>query len=401
MRGTIVNRGTSWGYKVYITDPQTGARKQKWFGGFRTRKEAEVQLADMLAKIHGGGMVPTTKLTLAEFLEDWLTKYVAGNVRETSLRSYRDIVRAHLVPGLGRIPVRKVSPLDVHGYYTAKRKPEKPASGETSRALSPSTVRKQHAVLHAALQHAVQNGLLAANVCDRVKPPRRQRKEPRRWDVGQVKRFLAEAKRVLPFRIYTLFLTLRTAGIRPGEALGLRESDVDLVTGAITIRQKFHRLGGSKRDGEPTNLLFGPPKSDKGQRVIEIPPDLVEALRTVMAENARLRREFGAQYHDLEENGPLVFCQDDGRPLNWENIARRHFRGIVTRLKLPVIWPYEFGRHAHAAWLYEQGVHPTIISQRLGHSSTAFTMDTYGYLDRGLQSPVVAKLQAWLNENAP
>lgn len=201
--------------------------------------------------------------------------------------------------------------------------------------------------------------------------------------------------------MYTLFLTLRTTGIRPGEALGLRRPDVDLATGAITIRQKFYRLGGSKRDGEPTRLLFGPPKSDKGQRVIEIPPDLVEDLRRVMDEQDRLRREFGVGYCDLGEHGPLVFCQDDGKPLIWENIARRDFQRIVKRLKLPVIRPYEFGRHAHAAWLYEQGVHPTIISQRLGHASTAFTMDTYGYLDRGLQAPIVAKLQKWLDENAP
>lgn len=212
---------------------------------------------------------------------------------------------------------------------------------------------------------------------------------------------LGEIKRSLPQRIYTLFLTLRTTGIRPGEALGLRWSDVDLALGALTIRQKFYRLGGSKRDGEPTRLLFGPPKSDKGKRSIEIPPELVEALRTLKAEQDCLRQEFGFQYQDLGEHGPLVFCQDDGRPLNWVNIARREFRRIVTRPKLPVIRPYEFGRHAHAAWLYEQGVHPTIISQRLGHSSTAFTMDTYGYLDRGLQSSVVARLQAWLEENAP
>lgn len=198
-----------------------------------------------------------------------------------------------------------------------------------------------------------------------------------------------------------MFLLLRTTGVRPGEALGLREQDCDLVTGAITIRQKFYRLGGSKRDGEPTRLLFGPPKSDKGERTIEIPPDLVEDLRKLKAEQDRLRKEFGAEYCDLGDHGPLVFCQDDGRPLNWENIARRDFRRIVKRLKLPMIRPYEFGRHAHAAWLYEQNVHPKIISERLGHSSVAFTMDTYGYLDRSLQAPVTAKIQAWLDENAP
>lgn len=188
--------------------------------------------------------------------------------------------------------------------------------------------------------------------------------------------------------------------MRPGEALGLREQDCDLVMGAITVRQGFYRLDGSKRDGEPTRLLLGPPKSEKGRRTIDIPPDLVRELRELKADRDRLRREFGAGYCDLGDHGPLVFCQDDGRPLDWKSIARRDFRRIVKRMKLPIIRPYEFGRHAHATWLYEQGVNPTIISERLGHSSTAFTMDTYGSA-RGLQAPIVPKLQAWLLENAP
>jgi integrase len=355
----------------------------------------------MLAKIHGGGTIPTTKLTVAAYLDDWLQKYAAGNVRETSLRSYRDIAHQHLIPALGRISLRKLSLLDVQGYYTVKLKPEKPATGKTPSALSPSTVRKHHAVLHAALEYAIQNGTLGANICDRVRPPKKERKEHRRWSGEQVKMFLGEAKRVLSRKLYALLLVLRTTGIRPGEALGLREPDVDLLTGSITIVQRFYRLGGSKRDGEPTRLLFGPPKSEKGRRTIEVPPDVVEELRQVIATNRALRLEFGRQYHDLAEHGPLVFCQDDGQPLNWENFVRRGFQRIETRLKLPVIRPYDFGRHAHAAWLYEQGVHPKIISERMGHASTAFTMDTYGYLDRGLQAPIVAKLQTWLDENTP
>lgn len=359
-----------------------------------------------LAICHAEGAGSSSRVT-QDVMKGWsrvganLGAVVAGNVRETSLRSYRDIVREHFIPALGRIPLRKLSPLDVQGYYTAKLNPPKPATGKTPRVLSAGTVRKHHGILHAALGYAVQNGTLAANVADRVKPPKRERKQPRRWDAERVKLVLGEMKRRMPHRLYTLFLTLRTTGIRPGEALGLREQDVDLLTGAITIEQKFYRLGGSKRDGEPTRLIFGPPKSEKGRRVIDIPPDLVEALRQVMAENAQLRKEFGAQYADLGDHGPLVFCLDDGRPLNWENIARRDYRRIVTRLKLPYIRPYEFGRHAHAAFLYEQGVHPSIISQRLGHADPGFTMRTYGYLDRGLQAPVTAKLQAWLSENAP
>lgn len=138
----------------------------------------------------------------------------------------------------------------------------------------------------------MQWGLLAGNVCDRVKPPGKRRcKELHIWDEEQVRLFLAEAKRSSEH--YPLYLALRTTGARPGELLGLREQDVDLVTGAITIRQKFYRLGGSKRDGEPNRLIFAEPKTDKGRRTIEIPPSLVEELRRVITRNQALRKEFG------------------------------------------------------------------------------------------------------------
>ncbi len=385
MRGCIIKpkgRRKSWGVKVYLgREPQTGVKRYKWFS-FPTRREAETRLSQMLAQLHGGGTIPTTKITVGEYLEQWLSKYAASNVRETSLKSYRGIIHQHLIPALGSIPLRRLSPLDVQGYYTGKLNGD---AATKQQPLSPSTVRKHHAVLHVALEHAVQWGLLTANVCDRVKPPKRRRKEPQGWDEEQVRLFLAKAKRSSAY--YRLYLAMRTTGARPGELLALRWQDVDLATGAIMIRQSFYRLGGSKREGEPTRLLFSEPKTDKGRRTIDIPPILVGELRQLKAEQNALRKEFGAQYHALGEHGRLVFCQPDGKPLNWENVARRDFRRIAKRAGLPVIKPYEFGRHGHAAWLYEQGVHPKIISERLGHSSTAFTMDTYGGMSRGRKWP--------------
>src|SRR5207247_7109941 len=192
----------------------------------------------------------------------------------------------HLIPALGSIPLRRLSPLDAQGYYTSKLNGD---ATPKQQPLSPSTVRKHHAILHVALEHAVQWGLLAANVCDRVKPPKRRRKEPQGWDEEQTALFLGEAKRSSCY--YCLFLMLATTGVRPGEALGMRWSDVDLTLGTITIQQKFYRLGGSKRDGEPTKLLFGPPKTDKGRRTIDIPQELVEELRHLKAEQDALRKE--------------------------------------------------------------------------------------------------------------
>src|SRR5438034_1680572 len=189
MRGCIVRpkgRRKSWAVKIYLgRDSGTAKPRQKWFS-FPTRREAEAQLSQMLTQIHGGGTIPTTKLTVGEYLEDWLKKYATSNVRETSLKSYRDIIRLHLIPALGSIPLRRLSPLDAQGYYTSKLNGD---ATPKQQPLSPSTVRKHHAILHVALEHAVQWGLLAANVCDRVKPPKNRRKEPQRWDSEQVKLF--------------------------------------------------------------------------------------------------------------------------------------------------------------------------------------------------------------------
>lgn len=111
-----------------------------------------MQLAKILAKIHGGGVIPTTRLTVGEFLEDWLTKYAAGNVRETSLRSYCDIVRQHLIPSLSRIPNTETLATGrtrlLHGQTQARGA----RLGNGPKTLSGSTVRKHHAVLHAALR---------------------------------------------------------------------------------------------------------------------------------------------------------------------------------------------------------------------------------------------------------
>jgi integrase len=396
MRGAIIRptgRRRSWAVRIYITDPVTGARNRRWFS-FPTRTEAQAQLADMLAKIHGGGTVPITKMTVATFLEQWLKDYAGSAVQPASLAAYRDIVRKHLIPALGRMPLIRLSALDIQAYYTSKLRGTAPSTVKQAHSLSPTTVHQHAVVLHGALQRGVEWGLLAANVCDRVKPPKKAQQELKGWDSEQTLLFLGEARRTSPH--YPLFLMLAVTGCRPSEALGLRWPDVDLTMGTITIRQKFYRLAGNKRDGVPSQLIFGDPKSERGKRTIDIPQELVEALRTLQADYQRMRQEFGAQYHDLGARGPLVFCQPDGKPLHWANVRRRDFRRIVTRIKLPMIRPYDFGRHGHASWMYKHGVHPTVISQRLGHASAAFTMDTYGHLGRGMQAPMVTELQTWL-----
>lgn len=369
--------------KVYITDAQAGAKKQKWFGGFKTRKEAESRLSELLAQIHGGGTVPTTKMTVGQFLREWLEKH-ESNVRPTSFKGYREIVDLHLVPAMGAIPLRELTPLHVQGYFTSKLQGKKDANGKwVAKPLAQATVRKHRAILREALGHAVEWGLLARNVCTLARlSKKRQRKETLVWDEEQVQLFLGEAKRSSPY--YPLYLMAVSTALREGELLGLRWPDVDLTTGTATIRQTLYRLSGQ--------ILFGEPKSEKSRRTVALLPILVEVLRTLKAEQDRLRREFGSAYHDLGEHGPLVFCQPDGKPLHAANIARRDMRRVIKKAGVPRIRFHDL-RHTTATHLLEQGENPKAVSELLGHSSVAFTMDVYGHVLPGRQAQMMARLQ--------
>ncbi len=255
MRGHIRRRGRSWAVVVYLgRDPQTGKHRRKW-STFRTRREAEAHLAAYLTQLHDGLTLPTTKLRLGEFLEQWLRNYAAGAVAPTTLARYREIVRLHLTPSMGHVPLRRLAPQAIQGYFSQKL-----ATG-----LSTTTVRHHANLLHEALAHAVRWGLLGRNPCDLVDPPRRARPEVRVLDEEQVRLFLAEARRSSPH--YRLYLAALATGMRQGELLGLRWQDLDLTLGVASIQQTFYRLGKEQ--------LFKEPKTPRARRTVAIPRVLV------------------------------------------------------------------------------------------------------------------------------
>lgn len=109
MRGHIRKRGNRYIIVIDTEPDQTGKRRQKW-SSHRTRKDAEVHLANLLSQLHGGGTIPTHKLKTGEFMEQWLSDYALGSVAVTTLKSYKEIINLHLRPGLGSIPLAKLSP---------------------------------------------------------------------------------------------------------------------------------------------------------------------------------------------------------------------------------------------------------------------------------------------------
>ena len=272
MRGHIRNRGASWSIIYDLPkDPATGKRRRKWQGGFRTRRDAQRALADVLSTLDRGAYVEPTKETVGEYLiETWLSA-VELRLRRSTLVGYRVIVEKQLVPRIGTIPLQRLSPAHLNTMYG-----ELIARGRLADEgpLSPRYVRMCHTILRKALADAVRWGLLTRNVADSADPPsagaaRMQAERKRRvWSSEELQRFLAHVRGE---RLYPAYLLAATTGMRRGEVLGLRWCDLDLDSRRLSVAQT---LIAPKYE-----LQISSPKTDKGKRAIALDGATVSALR--------------------------------------------------------------------------------------------------------------------------
>lgn len=178
-----------------------------------------------------------------------------------------------------------------------------------------------------------------------------------------------------------IFLAV-TTGLRRGEMLGLRWDDIDLQAGQLSVRQSLEQT--------KTALTFKQPKTAKGTRIVALPPVTVETLRRHKADQAKNRLRLGPEYND----GGLVFARTDGCPLDPRSVSHA-FMALIEKSDLPRIRLHDL-RHTHATQLLRQGVHPKIVSERLGHSTVAITLDTYSHVLPGMQEEAAQLINAAL-----
>lgn len=372
MKGYIKQRGKdSWSVVVCLGRQPNGKYKYKWITVHGGKKQAEAKLAEVLHQLNLGQPIESSKVTLGEYLDRWLMEGVQPSVREKTYRFYRQIVEDHLKPRLGHIPLQKLTPLDLQGYYRSLlARGRLDASGQpTGEALSSATVRAHHRTIHRALTQAMRWGLVTRNVADAVEPPKVEKKEFTVITPDQANALLEAARST---GRYVLYLTALLTGMREGEILGLRWQDTDLDKGQITVRQILHRGGRSPS--------FGPPKTDRGARSIAMSPELVQALREYRKHQAEWRLAMGPAWRDYD----LVFTTSDGGPISPRNLVRQ-FKSLLHRAGLPPTIRFHDLRHTHASWLLAKGVHPKVVQERLGHSSIAVTMDIYSHVAPTLQ----------------
>lgn len=173
MRGSVVRRGDGYSIVVELDrDPITGKRRQKWHSGYRTKRDAERALSEIVASVHAGAYVEPTKQTLTEFVTDWLAA-IEPTIRPSTHHSYARNLRLHVLPHLGSVQLRRVDAGMLNALYAALLADGKLTTANGgSGGLSPRSVRYIHTIVHRAFRDAVRWGRIARNPADAADPPR-------------------------------------------------------------------------------------------------------------------------------------------------------------------------------------------------------------------------------------
>jgi integrase len=379
MPGHIRKRGKeSWAVVIDLgRDPQTGKRRRHWRSVKGPKRKAQELLVQLLHQRDTGIDVPPGKITVGEFLIQWLHDYVQPSKAPKTYRDYADVVQRHLIPSLGSLPLAKLRPQHIQSFYSkALREGRLDGHG----GLSARTVLRFHHILHGALRQAVEWQQLASNPADAAKSPR-----PVHSEIGALQP--SDARRLVEVADGTQYgplvhLAVNT-GMRVGELLGLRWRDVDLQAGALHVQQTCQWLSGQ-------GFVFRQPKTARSRREVALSPETTRRLRQHRQRQLEERLAAGPLYQDHD----LVFPTALGTPIEPANLRRAWLR-IIQDAELGRLRFHDL-RHTHATLLLQQGVHPKIVSERLGHASIAITLDTYSHVMPGLQAQAAAELDTLL-----
>ena len=380
MKGHLRKRAKgSWTIVVDAgKDAESGRRQQHWHTVRGTTRDAQRALNEMLVAIDKASYCKPSRLTLGSWLTEWLDSYIATHVTPRTQESYRSIICRHVLPALGLIPLNQLQPRHLQDYY-AKALTVGRADGKGG--LSARSVLYQHRILSEALDNAVRMGMLARNVADFADPPRPSAKKMRTMSPEEIMRFLDTAHQT---SYYVFFSTLLCTGLRRGELLALRWPNLDLDQAVLHVVETAFRLG----NGE---YVTKEPKTKHSRRAVSLPRSLVSLLRAYRTDQRHLRAKVGA---GLADDG-FVFAHADCSPLN-PNAITLAFKRIVRRAGLGHIRVHDL-RHTHASLMLKAGVHPKVVSERLGHATVGITLDTYSHVLPGLQEAAAERFDQVLS----
>jgi integrase len=337
----------------------------------KTQEEVRKKLNQVINEIESGLYTDNT-ITVGAWLNTWLYEYKKGSVKQKTFQGHETMVRCHLLPAFNKIKLKDLTVDHVQRLLNAK----------TKEGLSNRTVRYIRSTLQNALGQAIQNGLIIRNIAQAVKVGEGKQKE-RRILTPQEQQALVKAL-AGERRGFMVYFALYT-GLRRGELLGVRWSDVDMNANTLTVCQNVQRLNVD--DGK-SRLVIDTPKTKKSNRTITMLPEVTDKLREHFTAQSRERILAGQLWHDND----LIFCTELGKPIEPRNL-QRFINRVTDKIGIPHVNTHAL-RHAFATRALEQGVTLKAVSEMLGHSSIQMTADIYSHLSLEHMETEMQKMRA-------
>jgi integrase len=315
-------------------------------------------------------------LKVGEYLDRWLSDSVSDTVKATTFERYEQITRLHLKPALGRLKLKALTPAHVRSLYR-----EKLEAGSSAR-----TVRYVHTTLHKALKQTVMDGLLPRNATEAVKPSQPSREEMHPLTPEQAKHLLQVAHEIGD-RLEALYVLAIHTGLRQGELLGLKWDDVDLEDGALQVRRTLTIT--------KSGPVFTSPKTTSSRRSVKLTSNATEALKSHLKRQLGEIDRVGSLWSPGDADG-LIFASETGEPLDRRAVTKLKFKPLLKRSGLPEIRFHDL-RHTCATLLLTRNVNPKIVSEMLGHSTIAITLDTYSHVLPNMRNQAAAAMEEALS----
>ena len=336
-------------------NPVTGKAISKNVLG-KTQAEVKEKLK---AAIEKTGMQPpqTEHYTVGQWLDAWMENYAKLQVRPSSHKTYQGFISNHIKPTLGDLPLEKLTAMDLQRLYKhllESGRVECTESRNKPKGLSVKTVRNINQMISSALNCAVEQRMIFANPTKGCVLPKLERKEMKILRPESLGIFFQEARRSGVFELY--YIDLAT-GLRRGELLGLKWSDIDLNKGIIHVRRQVLRQNGE--------VVEAPLKTKNSYRNIAIGADTIEVLK------------------GMEQKDEYVFPSPYGGPMSPDSVLHMLQR-VLKRAGLERIRFHDL-RHTFSVLALQNGVDVKTLSAMLGHYSAGFTLDTYAHVTTSMQ----------------
>lgn len=365
MKGYVARRGNRWYAVIYEgIDPVTGKERRRWHAAGTERADAE-RLAARLARELEGRNDEVRSLRFGAYLTSrWLPgKRVV--LAATTYNGYRRNVENHIIPALGHIALRRLRPHHLEAFYERLLHPD-----DRRRSLAPKTVYELHLVIRGALDDAVRRGLLTRNVALVAHAPRLRsipKVEQKSWTAEELQAFLRAAAGHRHFP--ALWLSAVT-GMRRNELLGLRWDDFDDSKATISVNRGLVAV--------PYEVHETRGKTPRSRRRIDLDATTVGVLAAWRAWQQTEQRAAGI------DTAGWMFTDGRGEPIHPHAISQT-FERIARRAQVPAIRLHDL-RHTHGTLLIAAGVPVKVVSERLGHATPTFTIETYQHVLPGMQA---------------